>query len=181
MVYSFCICDKDPFLSFSVISINHIPFACGRIAATCPSHKRVGSLKPKITIIRTTVYTDWWMSFFYKIGPAHFLFKGCWVVFFIFNSDFYRKVCKKTVEPWSDDTTLLFEWHRLTHLSLAPFCGALANSADLDQTPQNDQGLHFLLTECTFISDFTAAQKYRWKTLTVDVICWSCRLLQSII
>ena len=41
----------------------------------------------------------------------------------------------------------------LTHISLAPFCGTLANSAKPDQTSQNaasDQGLHCLQTEISF-------------------------------
>ena len=40
--------------------------------------------------------------------------------------------------------------NKLTHISLAPFCGTQANSTDLDQTLQNvasDQGIHCLLAE----------------------------------
>ena len=42
---------------------------------------------------------------------------------------------------------------KLTHISLAYFCGTLANSEELDQTPQNaayDQALYCLLTESIF-------------------------------
>ena len=33
-----------------------------------------------------------------SIGPAHFHFKGCWMVFFHFNSNLGKTICKPTVE-----------------------------------------------------------------------------------
>ena len=48
----------------------------------------------------------------------------------------------------------------LTHISLASFCGTLANSAKPDQTHQNaasDQVLHCLLTEVSRLLLFNAS------------------------
>ena len=65
-----------------------------------------------------------------------------------------------TVKPVQNDrskldkTKILMTNGTLTHISLASFLWEIAaNSADPDHMPQNaasDQGLHCLLTECSF-------------------------------